>query len=66
MDRVIGHEYYFFKISTLEGLGGSYIVLPKYIKDKKTCINVKNKDDNCFRWALSSARFPVDNHTDRT
>ena len=37
--------------------GCSYIVLPK-----STCINVKNKDNNCLRWALRSALFPADNH----
>ena len=45
--------------------GSSYIVLPKYINAKKACINVKNKDDNCLRWTLHSARFPADNHTYR-
>ena len=46
-------------------LCGSYLVRSKYISDKKACINVKNKDDNCLRWAIRSARFPADNHTDR-
>ena len=28
--------------------GSSYIDLPKWIKDKKAIINIKNKDDKCF------------------
>ena len=46
--------------------GGSYIPLPKYLANKKATINVKNKDNNCLRWALKSALFPADNHSDRT
>ena len=32
----------------------SYTELPDYIKNKKCCINVKNKDDGCFAWAVMS------------
>ena len=32
--------------------GSSYIELPDEIKNKKACINVKNKDDKCFMWAV--------------
>ena len=39
--------------------GGSYIDLPAAVKNKKAVVNVKNKDDNCLRWALRSAMFPV-------
>ena len=63
MDRVMGMRITISKYQPLRG--GSYIILPKYIYDKKTCINAKNKDDNCLRWVLRSARFPADNHTDR-
>ena len=45
--------------------GGSYIDLPKYIKDKKAVINVKNIDSNCLRWSLRSALFSTSNHSDR-
>jgi hypothetical protein len=45
--------------------GGSYIDLPKVLKNKKVIINVKNKDDNCLRWALRSALFPASDHSDR-
>ena len=31
---------------------GKYINLPKWISLKKTCINIKNKDDKCFKYAI--------------
>ena len=37
--------------------GGSYIPLPPELKNKKAVVNVKNKDDQCLRWALRSALF---------
>ena len=40
--------------------GGSYIDLPAAVKNKKAVVNMKNRDDNCLRWALRSALFPVD------
>ena len=40
--------------------GGSYIDLSAAVKSKKAVVNVKNRDDNCLRWALHSAMFPVD------
>ena len=35
--------------------GGSYIDSPKSLKNKKTTINPKNKDDKCFQYALTVA-----------
>ena len=35
--------------------GGSYIDCPKWLKNKKTTINPKNKDDKCFQYALTVA-----------
>ena len=31
---------------------GKYIYLPKWISLKKACINIKNKDDKCFQYAI--------------
>ena len=45
--------------------GGSYIDLPSYYKNKKAIVNVKNKDDDCLRWSLKSALFPVNESSDR-
>ena len=38
----------------------------KNIKFQLAIINVKNKDNDCFRWAIKSALFPTDSHSDRT
>ncbi|XP_031355166.1 uncharacterized protein LOC116179510 [Photinus pyralis] len=43
----------------------SFIELPKEIKAKKAVINVKNNDEACFGWALSSALFPPARDSDR-
>jgi hypothetical protein len=45
--------------------GSSYIILPKSVADKKACINVKNNDDACFAWAVTSALYPAAKNVDR-
>ena len=35
--------------------GGSYIDSPKCLKNKRATINLKNKDDKCFQYALTVA-----------
>ena len=37
------------------GSGGSYIYSPEQITQKKAKINPKNKDDKCFRYAVTVA-----------
>jgi len=39
--------------------GGSYIILPETLKNKKAIIKVQNRDNQCLRWALCVALFPV-------
>ena len=46
--------------------GGSYIPLNAALAAKKAIVNVKNNDDECLRWVLKSARFPVAKNGDRT
>ncbi|XP_051167626.1 uncharacterized protein LOC127285571 [Leptopilina boulardi] len=41
---------------------GSYIDLPIEIKAKRACINVKNMDTMCFKWAVLSALHPIVQH----
>jgi len=40
--------------------GNSYIHLPKVLADKKAIINMKNKDNECFKWCITRAPNPVD------
>ena len=32
--------------------GGLFIELPDWSKKKKTCINIQNEDNNCFKYAV--------------
>ena len=44
----------------------SYIELPGNLAEKKAIINVKNENDNeCFKWAVTSAVFPAKEHGER-
>ena len=44
----------------------SYILLPKKLYEKKAIINVKNENDNeCFKWAVTSAVFPKEKNAER-
>ena len=45
--------YDFNKTSMIRG--GSYIESPKWIKDKKSTINLKNNDYKCFQYAITVA-----------
>ena len=44
---------------------GSYIDLPPFLKNKKALINMKNEDDECFKWSVLRALNPKDNHPER-
>ena len=39
--------------------GSSYIPFSEVLAHEKAIINVKNQDQECFRWALRSALFPA-------
>ena len=45
--------------------GSSYIPRPPALRAKKAIVNVKNKDNHCFWWALRSILFPARDHVDR-
>jgi hypothetical protein len=45
--------------------GNSYIPLPQWIMNTQACINIKNKDNCCFKWSILSALHPAEEHTDR-
>lgn len=46
-------------------MGTSYVELPKKIRNKGACINIKNKDNKCFLWCLIANFHEVKSHTDR-
>ncbi|XP_071054718.1 uncharacterized protein [Onthophagus taurus] len=47
-------------------LGSSYIELPRALRLKHAYVNVKNDDEACFAWAVTSALYPANHHIDRT
>ena len=47
--------YYHLHKTSLKRIGSSYINSRKWLKDKKATINPRNKDNNCFQYALTVA-----------
>ena len=45
--------------------GSSYIPLPEYLANKKAIINMKNEDEECFKWCVTRALNPVEEHSYR-
>ena len=39
--------------------GGSYMVLPTKLKNKRAILNIQNRDNQCLRWAIRAALFPA-------
>ena len=60
-------EYFDIYIDPFDPLSGSsYIPLPSKLATKKAIINVKNENDNeCFKWAVTSAVFPKEKNAQR-
>jgi len=45
--------------------GKDYIDLIKILKSKKAIINMKNEDDQCFKWCVTRALNPVNKNPQR-
>ena len=45
--------------------GSSYIPLPKCLASKKGIINMKNEDEECFKWCVVRALNPVEKNSER-
>ena len=68
-----GSNWVFQEIQRLEihfanwqPLGGStFIPLPAKLKNKKGVINIKNEDNQCFKWCVVRALHPVDKNPNR-
>ena len=43
----------------------TFISLPKKIADKKAIINMKNDDDQCFKWSVTRSLNPVKVHPEQ-
>ena len=56
----INFLYYDFNKTSIYR-GGTYIDSPKWLKDKRSTINPKNKDNKCFQYAVTLALNNIDN-----
>lgn len=44
---------------------GTYMPLPLRIRSTKSCVNIQNKDDHCFLWAVIAFLYPVTKNCNR-
>ncbi|XP_065211441.1 uncharacterized protein LOC135839374 [Planococcus citri] len=66
-EKLVGSDWYLKLINSFRVninkydplRAGSYIDLPKTLKDKKAIINVKNNDNECFKWSLLACLYPA-------
>ncbi|PFX13987.1 hypothetical protein AWC38_SpisGene21896 [Stylophora pistillata] len=64
VDSVAGLDLHTVEYNPLKG--SSYIKLPPDIAKKNAIVNMKNEDDQCFKWCVTRALNPVGkNHADR-
>ena len=61
--RVLSLDVHFTDFQPLRG--STFIPLPRKIATKKAVINMKNDDDQCFKWSVVRALNPVDVHPER-
>jgi len=52
IDRILEFTIVITKYRPLHD--GSYIPTPKYLENKQCIVNVRNKDEKCFLWAVLS------------
>ena len=45
--------------------GSSFFPLPEALAAKKAIVNVQNKDQECFKWAVLAALFPAPHKAER-
>ena len=61
--RVLSLDVHFTDFQLLRG--STFLPLPSKISTKKAVINMKNNDDQCFKWSVVRALNPVDIHPER-
>ena len=61
--RVLSLDAHFTDFQALRG--STFLPLPRKIATKKAVINMKNDDDQCFKWSVTRALHPVDVHPER-
>ena len=63
VSSVAGLDLHTVKFNPLKG--SSYIKLSKHLANKKAIINMKNTDEECFKWCVARALNPVDRDSER-
>ena len=61
--RIVTLDVHVAKYKPLKG--SSWFDLPQALKLKKAIVNVKNADQQCFKWAVLSALFPANKDAQR-
>jgi len=46
--------------------GSKFIALPKFIQNKKACLNIQNNDKFCFLWSVVAGLYPKNQNQHRT
>ena len=62
-ERVLSLDIHFTDFVPLRG--STFLPLPKKIRDKKAVINMKNDDDQCFKWSVTRTLNPVEKNSER-
>ena len=62
-ERVLSLDIHFTDFIPLRG--STFLPLPKKIRDKKAVINMKNDDDQCFKWSVTRSLNPVEKNSER-
>lgn len=62
-DEITCLDVYNYKYDCFNG--SSYIPLPKSLQSIKAIVNVKNLDNQCFKWCILAALHPVEDHAER-
>ena len=62
-ERVLSLDVHFTDFQPLRG--STFLPLPSKISTKKAVINMKNNDDQCFKWSVVRALNPVAKNSER-
>ena len=61
--RVLSFDDHFTDFQPLRG--STFLPLPSKISTKKAVINMKNNDEQCFKWSVTRALHPVEKNSER-
>ena len=62
-ERVLSLDVHFTDFIPLRG--STFIPLPQKIADRKAIINMKNDDNQCFKWSITRAQNPLEKNSER-